>query len=368
MPDGGDGRVSIRPARPSTRHGRAATRKRNQRRRVALRCTVAGGDARVIPQQVESITRRCASDCEGIEIKRQLNGFDFVFAMAVHDMALGLREDGTFERTWENPQSRRLATLMIFLAYSCDESTFRGRDVYRVRGYSVGTLGFQTTVRWCANARYDADGKPIGPHINTTSRDLALIRVSGLLLAEDSPHAHQFDARKLLAAGLLWLVGPPKTQADGSPMLDKHGEQMQFAFNHYYLTINPFASGTRSRCRPGRFDHPFTSPKATGRKHQPADAMTHMGRVVAAQAQAEQRRADKLAARLAATDAARGIVAPSPDAGRAQGDGDGAQLAPGRRRPIRRARPVIVPTEEIPPWENAEFMARVIARAGSDPP
>ncbi len=355
---------SVRKSGAKKPFGSAQSRKWRKGMREKLACTTAGGvDARVIDRPLRSITRKCMNDYEGEEIKRQLNGFDETFALALHDEALGVRADGTFARTFKHDMARRIATEGIFLAYSCDESTFRGRQVWRVRGFSRGAIGLQATERWSANARYDEDGKPIGAHINTISRDLNKLRASGILLREGKPHSHQFDAQKLLRAGLAWCVGPPKKNPDGTPMLDKHGNPMQFALNHYYITINPFAKGTRSRCRPGKFSHPFRSPTATSkRRHRPADANTAMGRVEEAKERERKSRADKLAAMLAASDAARGIVPSRPPVEYARASAAVDPSPPPPPPPSSSAPRVTGGTF----WEDPEYMARMIAN--SDPP
>lgn len=333
--------------------------------RSKLRRTCAGDvNPRIIDRPLRAVCRRCASDYEGTEIKRQLNGFAEEFALAVHDEALGARADGSFARTWEHPMSRRIATEAIFLAYSCDESTFRGKSVWRVRGFTVRTIGLMATVRWNVNAKYDDAGKVIGPHVNTISRDLGKLRMSGILLPEGTPHAHQFDARKLIAQGLGWCVGPPKTNADGSPMLDKNGDPMQYASNHYYLTLCPFAPHTRSRCRPGRFDYAFRSQTA-GEKYPAPEAATTMGRMEAAKEQAKKRRDAKLLAQLKVTDAAR----LGTDIDFNEGDFRAARFT--KHAAAEQSPRSAAPSDDTPCWEDPEYMARMIAQANArngDPP
>lgn len=327
-----------------------SSRKRTARRREKLRCTTAGGvDPRIISQQVDSITRACARDYNGVEIKRQLNGFGALFALMVEAIALGLCEDGSFERTWADPQARRLATMMIFLGYECQETRFHGEAAWVVRGYSVRTLGSQTTVRFCANAIYDADGKPRGAHVNTLSRDIRKLMEDGFLVPEKEPHSHQFDAKKLIAQGKGWCVGPPKKNPDGSPMLDKNGVQMQYSFNHYFIPFCPFAPGTRGRVKPGKFDHPFRSKQSTGEHPTPASATTPQGRVEDAKQYARDQVDAVLRAQLGKRDEISGSL---PWAGL-----DSA------------SRPALEPRLPVKPeWENPARMAQMIALSGSDPP
>lgn len=352
------------------RFGRAATRKRNARRRAKLQCTVAGGDARVVSQQVDSITKACARDYNGVAIKRQLNGFGVVFALMVEAIALGLRVDGRFERTWAHPLSRRLATSMIFLGYECQEQKFKGRTVWCVAGYSVPCIGLQATVRFCANAIYDAEGKPKGVSVTTMSGDIGRLRDGGFLLAEEKPHAHQFDSQKLIAQGKGWAVGPQQKNPDGSLKwqrnkdgsykLDANGNRIpvQWAFNHYYIPFCPFAEGTRGRVKPGKFDHPFRSKQSTGEHPTPALATTEGGRLADAKQYARDVAAADLAAQLAERDAKR----TQPDATAAEVE----RIQTPRDRPRDRPRP----SQPEPPTltYDAAWLARMIAQSDADPP
>ncbi len=365
--------------RSPPRSSRERTIKRNARRRAKLKCTVATGDARIVSQQLDSITRACARDYDGVAIKRQLNGFDVVFALMVEAVSLGLREDGTFARTWAHPQSRRLATDMIFLGYESKETKFKGRVVWSICGYSVKAIGVQSTVRFCANAIYDAEGKPKGASINTLSRDIGALRAGGFLLPEEQAHSHQYDSEKLIAQGKGWCVGPQqrnpdgslkwRRDADGSYQLDANGNRipMRFAFNHYYIPFCPFAPMTRGRCMPGKFDHPFRSATSTGKHPTPAHAATQGGRLEDARQYARDTAAELLRAQLDARDAER--TQPweeDPAAAAAAVERIKAYSKPKPRdRPARPSQPR---PERVCHWEDPERMARLIANADSDPP
>ena len=352
------------------RFGRAATRKRNARRRAALRCTVAGGDARVVSQQVDAITKACARDYDGTAIKRQLNGFGVVFALTAEAIALGLRVDGSFERTWVHPLSRRLATSMIFFGYESQEQSFKGKRVWCIAGYSVACIGMQATVRFCGNAIYDADGKPKGVSVTTMSGDIGRLRDGGFLLAEEKPHAHQFDAQKLIRSGKGWAVGPQQKNPDGSLKwqrnpdgsykLDAHGNRIpvQWAFNHYYIPFCPFAPGTRGRVKPGKFNHPFRSKRSTGEHPTPPHATTEGGRLADAKQYARDVAADALAAQLAERDAQR----TRPDATAAEVE----RIQTPQPKPRDRPRP----SQPEPPTlaYDAAWLARMIALSDADPP
>jgi len=345
----------------------------------------------VVSQQVDSITKACARDYNGVAIKRQLNGFSVVFALMVEAIALGLREDGTFERTWAHPMSRRLATTMIFLGYECQESKLKGQPVWAVIGYSVKAIGTQTTVRFCANAIYDAEGKPKGASINTLSRDICRLRKAGFLVEEDKPHQHQYDAQKLIAQGKGWAVGPQQKNpdgslkwqmnADGSYKLDGNGNKIpvQWAFNHYYIPFSPFAEGTRERCKPGKFDHPFRSKRSTGEHPTPMLATNGPARLADAKAYARAQAAAALAAKLAKQDAARlGTTT--------EGDDYGAAIEPlpvaapamlqrkrgdGEPRPFdfESGIPFARPTrDDRIDWRDPALVARLMALSDSDPP
>ena len=360
------------------RSSRARTIKRNARRRAKLACTVACGDARIVSQQVDSITRACARDYNGVAIKRQLNGFGSLFALMVEAVALGLRADGTFERQWSHPLARRLATEMIFLGYECRESKFRGQTVWCVEGFSVKAIGTQSTVRFCANAVYDAEGKPKGASINTLSRDIGRLRAGGFLLPEGKPHAHQFDAIKLIRQGKGWAVGPQQRNPDGSLkwrknddgsyLLDADGSRIpvHWAFNHYYIPFCPFAPGTRGRVRPGKFDHPFLSDESTGEHPVPMIATTAEGRVEDLKAYARQRTQAALDAKLAKRDAEREAAAPELDAAVEAAHIERLKAPPRRERTPRRPQPRPQPDAERGLWEDPDYMARMMAN--SDPP
>ena len=355
MPDGGDGARRRRhrrsaPAEIKRVFGPKSTQAFRKRMRKRLAPT-SGGNAVIIDREVRSICRRVASDYTGMEIKKQLNGCDEIFALAAHDDILGARPDGTFERTFAHPMSRRLAVTLILFAYQGRRGTFLGRDVFVVNGFSRRTIGLMATERWCANAVHDADGNLVGPHINTVSRAIGRLRRSGLLLKEAAPHQHQYDARELVKRGLGHLCGPAKTNPDGTPKLDKNGDQEQWAFNHYYLTLCPLAPGTRNRIRPGRFDWAFRS-RTAGKKYPAPEAQTAEGRVDRIREDAIRRRDQSLDDMLEARDRDRL-----------------AKLEAARATPAVREAAV----RRVPDacWEDAGYMARMIAGAvptDPDPP